>query len=127
MKQVFYNGGTKSYYGCSDPSKLVVGKIYEVIAENDKNWQTDYTLKDVAGHFNSVWFYDITDLPQTYFAFSSKIPIKGERLDLFKLVPKDTYLEMQSCYSSTIKSVELIGKNTYKMVTHNSIYIVIVK
>ena len=30
-KQVRYNGGTESYYGCSDPINLVVGEEYEVV------------------------------------------------------------------------------------------------
>ena len=55
MFAVKYNGGNKSYFGCSDPDKLVRGQIYEVIAVNDRGWQTDYTLKGVVGQFNSVW------------------------------------------------------------------------
>ena len=30
-KIVRYNGGTESYYGCSEPTELVIGKEYEVI------------------------------------------------------------------------------------------------
>ena len=55
MFAVKYNGGNKSYFGCSDPDKLVRGQIYEVIAVNDRGWQTDYTLKGVIGQFNSEW------------------------------------------------------------------------
>lgn len=36
MFAVKYNGGNKSYFGCSDPDKLVRGQIYEVIAVNDR-------------------------------------------------------------------------------------------
>jgi len=126
MKQVFYNGGTESYYGCSDPSELVVGKIYEVITENDKEWQTDYTLKGIAGHFNSVWFTDVTDLPETFLAFSRKIPVKGEQLDCYKfMILQKQNLAMQECCNSTIKSVELIGKDTYKTITSNNIMYII--
>ena len=59
-KKVRYNGGTQSYYGCSDPSKLVVGKEYEVVRSRVRSWQTDYTLKGVDGEFNSVWFDEVT-------------------------------------------------------------------
>ena len=38
-KIVRYNGGTMSYYGCSEPTELVIGKTYEVISENDRGWQ----------------------------------------------------------------------------------------
>ena len=55
-KIVRYNGGTMSYLGCSNPSKLVLGQTYEVVAEDDLGWQTNYTLKGVTGYFNSVWF-----------------------------------------------------------------------
>ena len=48
-KIVRYNGGTQSYYGCTEPNALVVGKEYEVIAAKDRGWQTDYTLKGVSG------------------------------------------------------------------------------
>ena len=53
-KKVRYNGGTESYYGCSDPTNLVVGKEYEVILSKDRGWQTDYTLKGVDGEFNCL-------------------------------------------------------------------------
>lgn len=59
LKKVIYNGGNMSYYGCSDPSCLKVGKTYKVIAVEDRGWQTDYTLQGVAGTFNSVWFDEI--------------------------------------------------------------------
>lgn len=49
MFAVKYNGGNKSCFGCSDHYKLVRGQIYEVIAVNDRGWQTDYTLKGVVG------------------------------------------------------------------------------
>ena len=39
-KKVRYNGGTQSYYGCSDPTNLVVGKEYEVVLSRDRGWQT---------------------------------------------------------------------------------------
>jgi len=58
-KIVRYNGGTESYYSCSDPTDLVIGKEYEVISAKDRGWQTDYTLKGVTGEFNSVWFDEI--------------------------------------------------------------------
>ena len=59
IKKVQYNGGTLSYYGCSDPEVLVIGKTYTVIAIEDRGWQTDYTLKEVKGAFNSVWFDEV--------------------------------------------------------------------
>ena len=59
-KKVIYNGGTDTYYSCSNPAILVEGKEYEVIFEEDLGWQTNYTLKNVEGFFNSVWFDNIS-------------------------------------------------------------------
>lgn len=59
-KKVRYNGGTESYYGCSDPTNLVVGKEYEVVLSKDRGWQTDYILKGIDGEFNSVWFDEVS-------------------------------------------------------------------
>lgn len=56
---VRYNGETRSYYGCSSPKDLVVGQKYEVLSEDVKDWQTNYTLKGVKGYFNSVWFDEV--------------------------------------------------------------------
>ena len=53
---VIYNGQTGSYYECSDPEVLSVGKEYEVIWKFDRGWQTDYVLKGIKGRFNSCWF-----------------------------------------------------------------------
>jgi len=56
MKRVRYNGGTTSFYRCSDPASLIVGKEYEVLAKRRKQWQIDYVLKGVKGYFCSSWF-----------------------------------------------------------------------
>ena len=56
---VRYNGGNLSYYGCSNPKKLKLRKVYKVVAIKDRGWQTDYTLKGVKGAFNSVWFDNV--------------------------------------------------------------------
>ena len=65
-KKVRYNGGTQSYYDCSDPTNLVVGKEYEVVLSRDRGWQTDYTLKGVDGEFNSVWFDEVSSDDSVY-------------------------------------------------------------
>lgn len=57
-KKVIYNGGKDSYYGCTEPTALIVGKKYKVVRENVRAWQTDLQLKGVDGEFNSVWFYE---------------------------------------------------------------------
>lgn len=122
MKQVIYNGGTQSYYGCSDPAVLVIGQVYEVVHEEDRGWQTDYTLRGVEGSFNSVWFKEIEPTKSTYFAFSKNIPVVGERYKIQKYNDSNNHLE--NWITSTVLSSDLISTDTYKVVTRNSIYIV---
>ena len=58
-KIVRYNGGTDSFYGCTEPTDLVIGEKYEVSGTFQRNLQTDYILKDIPGHFDSTWFDDV--------------------------------------------------------------------
>ena len=123
MKKVIYNGGKESYYGCSDPDMLIVGKTYIVTSEEVRDFQTNYILKGVKGEFNSVWFKEVDTIP-TYFAVSNRIPEVGKRCDCIKLEfdGKDTVT--QGCVTSTVFNVELVGKDTYRIVTKNSIYLI---
>ena len=56
VKKVRYNGGTQSYYGCSDPTNLVPGEEYEVVHIEVFGWHTKYSLRGVDGKFDSTWF-----------------------------------------------------------------------
>ncbi|MBQ2938328.1 MAG: hypothetical protein IJE05_05595 [Clostridia bacterium] len=121
-KMVVYTGETESYCGCSDYSLLTVGKTYEVINENDRGFQTDYTLKGVSGHFNSCWF---TEVGITYLAVASKIPVKGECLKNFVRLENGKWRNME--HSSTILKIRVIGINVYEIHTCNTIYVLQVK
>lgn len=114
-KLVRYNGGTQSYYSCSDPKNLVIGKEYEVTSINVRNWQTDYTLKGINGNFNSVWFDDILSEKETVMAFSSTVPKIGEKI------------AYQFVYPNQNETFFLINENTEKIekVKHiiNNIYL----
>lgn len=114
-KFVRYNGGTQSYYSCSDPKNLVIGKEYEVTSINVRNWQTDYTLKGINGNFNSVWFDDILSEKETVMAFSSTVPKIGEKI------------AYQFVYPNQNETFFLINENTEKIekVKHiiNNIYL----
>ncbi len=57
--KVRYNGRGSSSHSCSDPKLLKPGKVYKVIAVEDKGLQADYTLLEVKGTFNSTWFDDV--------------------------------------------------------------------
>ena len=114
-KFVRYNGGTQSYYSCSDPKNLVIGKEYEVTSINVRNWQTNYTLKGIKGNFNSVWFDDILSEKETVMAFSSKVKKIGEKI------------AYQFVYPNQNETFFLINENTEKIekVKHiiNNIYL----
>lgn len=122
-KIVRYNGGTESYYGCSSPSSLIVGKEYEVVSENKRAWQTDYTLNGVQGKFNSCWF-DKVNSKQTYFAISCTVPTVGERYSCYRLQFVGGNPIREDFYTDTVKSVIDLDDNIYKVVTYNSNYIV---
>ena len=123
MKQVIYNGGTKSYHSCSDPSVLTVGKAYNVLEVHEDTWQTGYTLEGVEGRFNSAWFDEV--LP-TYFAVGYVIPVVGKSYLCNKIVFEEgTSKPHMRCWkTSAVQRVECIGKDTYKVSTRNSVYVV---
>lgn len=119
-KKVRYNGMRMSCYSCDDPANLVVGKEYEVIAEKDRGWQTDYRLKGVKGEFNSCWFDEI----KTFVAFSSTIPTVGDRCRCFVLKVVDGEQIVQAVTTSTAKKVVDMGNDIYDVMTRNNRYII---
>lgn len=148
---VRYNGKTASYYGCTDPDELVVGKVYEVIRKNVRKWQTDYILEGVEGHFNSCWFDDVLPLPEsaypaissdaksshantsgaesqrpTFMAVAKEIPCLGERCNLSRLEITNGQLTQHSCYTSIVTDIIPAGNSIYMIATCNSNYIVLV-
>lgn len=123
-KIVRYNGGTKSYYGCSDPATLVVGKEYKVVNEHVREWQTDYTLEGVEGEFNSVWFDTLYSEKPTFMAVAHKVPVVGERCQCHKLEFVNGYLKLTAWNTSIVEEVLDMGNNIYHTTTHNSVYIV---
>lgn len=122
-KIVRYNGGTESYYGCTEPTDLVIGKEYEVIHANDRGWQTDYTLKGVTGHFNSCWFDEISTA-STFMAIAHNIPTVGISCKCSKLEFVDGKPTLVGWSTSTVKEVLDMGNNIYRVTTRNSVYIV---
>lgn len=122
-KKVRYNGGTQSYYGCSDPTNLVVGKEYEVVRSRDRGFQTDYTLKGIVGEFNSVWFEEVS-CDNVYMAIGYEIPVIGERYSCAKIVIIDGETNLISWSTSIVKEINYMGNNIYQVTTRNSVYIV---
>ena len=123
-KKVRYNGGTQSYYGCSDPTNLVVGKEYEVVLSRDRGCQTDYTLKGVDGEFNSVWFDEVSSDDKVYMAIAHEVPVIGERYSCNKMEFINGQPKLIAWSTSTVKGINYIGNNIYQVTTRNSVYIV---
>lgn len=123
-KIVRYNGGKESYYGCSDPAKLVVGKEYEVVLSRDLGWQTNYTLKGVNGEFNSVWFDEVPSDDKVYMAIAHKVPVIGESYSCYKIEFRNGQPKLISWSTSTVKGINYMGNNIYQVTTRNSVYIV---
>lgn len=123
-KKVRYNGGTQSYYGCDDPKVLVVGKEYEVVLARDRGWQTDYTLKGVAGEFNSVWFDEVSSDDKVYMAIAHEAPEIGKRYSCYKMEFINGNPQLVGWSTSTVKAISYMGNNIYHVTTRNSIYIV---
>ena len=122
-KIVRYNGGTESYCGCSKPTELVIGKEYEVVAENVRKCQTDYTLKGVKGYFNSVWFDEI-ELSRVFMALALTTPVVGKRCECAKIEVVNGKPKLIGWNTSTVREVSDMGNNIYRVVTCNSTYIV---
>ena len=123
-KKVRYNGGTQSYYGCSDPTNLVVGKEYEVVLSRDRGWQTDYTLKGVDGEFNSVWFDEVSSDDKVYMAIAHEAPVIGEKYSCYKMEFINGQPKLIAWSTSTVKGINYMGNNIYQVTTRNSVYIV---
>lgn len=119
--KVKYIGEIDSYSGCSDPKVLTIGKEYEVVKIEEKPWQTNYFLKGVNGYFNSIWFESVKE---AYFAYSNDIPVVGKHYYCCRLSKKNVSEFIQT---STIISVEPVLENVYKVVTRNSVYLVMIK
>lgn len=60
MMDVVFTGCTKEQcrFGghTGDPNKLVIGKTYNVVAQEVHSWTTKYYLEGYEGSFNSVCF-----------------------------------------------------------------------
>lgn len=123
-KKVRYNGDTRSYYDCSSPTVLIVGKEYEVILSRDRGLQTDYRLKGIDGEFNSVWFDEVSSEDKIYMAIAHEVPQIGKRYSCYKIEFINGQPKFIRWSTSTVKAISYIGNNIYQVTTCYSVYIV---
>ena len=124
-KKVKYNGGTGSYYGCTEPNELTKNQIYTIENEMEIGpYQTNYILTEVDGEFNSSWFDDVEISDRVFIGISYEKPVCGMRYTLYKLEPIMGITNRRPIRTSTIKSILLLGNSIYMLYTKNSIYIV---
>ena len=127
VTKVRYNGGTESYRPSSDYKKLVLGQIYDVVAEEDLGFQTNYTLKGVSGRFNSCWFdiVEYSDQKETLLAIANNMPKVGERCSCYKLNAGPDHIAIRGYKTGKIESVETFaGDNVYIAKDNEHVYIV---
>lgn len=118
MKKVIYNGGYLSYCNiCELPNLLQIGHVYTVVEEKESKYHTEYTLKEVPGEYNSVWFDPI--LP-TFIATANSVPVEGQRFTCNRY-ENGRFVRM---HTTTVQNVQTLGINAYKVRTKNSIYVV---
>ena len=118
MKKVIYNGGYLSYHNnCKLPNLLQIGHVYTVVGEKESEYHTEYTLKEVPGEYNSVWFDSI--LP-TYLATSDSVPEVDKRF-VCNRYEGGRFVRV---HATAAQNVQMVGVNTYKVRTKNSIYVV---
>lgn len=128
MKRVYYNGRSHLNQNCQSPSKLSVGKCYEVVNEINIGGQTNYILKgleDVTDFgeypgFNSECF----KIVPVYQAISDMIPEVGKQLENISFV--DRYGRKVSLEVSSYKVTEVhpLSENMYEVYTLYNTYIV---
>ena len=122
-KFVKYKGGAMSDYDCADSKDLVVGQIYEVTCSNVSTGHTDYNLRGVIGQFNSVWFDEVP----IHKAFATAKPVVGYPMTCTKLERKnEDSIVMTSWNTTKVEKIDNIESGTFRVITNNSVYDVMV-
>ena len=101
---------------------LKEGQVVEISEEIVHNRNIGYVLKGYPNQiFNIVWFTDLKSLKPTKLGWSFALPTMGERYNLIRV---DADGSFHSVNSSPVQSVQVIGQDTLKVETMNTIYVV---
>lgn len=128
MKRVYYNGRSHLNENCQSPSKLSVGRCYEVVNEVNIEEQTNYILKgleDVTDFgeypgFNSECF----KIVPVYQAISDRIPVVGKQLENISFFDRSGRKVLLDVSSSKVTEVHPLSENMYEVYTSYNTYIV---
>lgn len=124
LKRVSYTGVKESFYSCSNPECLEFGRIYEVEAERNRGWQTDYVLAGIEGHFDSAWFTIVKDVKKEYLAIGNSIPIVGNCAELKRMISTNNEIRFKFIKTTLIENVTRASNTIFIVETKNSIYFV---
>ena len=139
-KKVIYNGKTKSYCSCSDPSILEKGKEYEIADIKVNLLDTTFSLVGIDGWFSSSWFdhknisseskkSNLEDYAQkkksVYLGYSKYIPRIDHRLKNLYVLNNNGNLSKIN-YTLKVADISEIGSNIFKCETFDATYYVLI-
>ena len=95
----------------------------EVVSEDVRDWQTNYTLKGVNGKFNSCWFDEIQK-NSIFLAIADHKPTISSRCECWKLEMERGRPVLIPWLTSPVREISDMGNNIYRVVTRNNTYII---
>ncbi len=118
--ELLYIGATRTSFVSSDPATLVVGKRYEVDDVTTSWGRLLYTLRGVAGRYDSRWFERPDTVPY-FVAVAPIMPTVGSKMRCQVLTGGR---ENEFCTTSLILYIRHLSRDIYCVHTMNSVYFV---
>lgn len=125
--KVRYNGEIQTHYVSQNPSKLVNGKIYNVVRMTPFNQQANLIIEGLDGDFNSAWFDEVNSDDNIYMAYSDKVPVVGKGMTCTKLDLSGRTDNFVNCITSPVQEVSKEydeDYTVYRVKTLNSTYMI---
>lgn len=124
--KVRYNGGTSSFRSCTKPFNLIAGVTYTVMLARDLGDQTNYTLLEEEGEFNSCWFDVVKCTDNTEIGVAGTIPMIAKSYDYSQLLIIDHVTVMKNAHIDKIDFVYYLGSNVYMVKSGDKVLHVLV-
>lgn len=125
--KVRYNGEIQTHYVSQNPSKLVNGKIYNVVRMTPFNQQANLIIEGLDEDFNSAWFDEVNSDDNIYMAYSDKVPVVGTGMTCTKLDLSGRTDNFVNCITSPVQEVSKEydeDYTVYRVKTLNSTYMI---